>query len=907
MKRRRGQVFIVSVIGIVVMLFAVSSLLISTSISQLNMPKTEFREGVTQIYFGSRAAVAIGLADVSKRLNQKAKNSLYQNYTTLEELEGSENSGLELVSWWQEDTIRNSPATGLNLSFSQPMFSCNWEDPINRHGYSIARTNVTISLLNFGFEGFRDEIIIEFNATLEELIATDGRETSFKIQFVREKGYPIEQMVRSLISVLFEIYDRSNDSFSFNETDVKVIRHLNNGTYFVCYHSDTNNITGKLDHIRNEILGLPPGSLKSSRTVSAGITQGWHQIVGVRDGNNIMLYVNGTGVDPVEVNGCGSISSNQQLLAAVRDFNGTKRNYFTGTIDEVRLIFEPRTQEWIKANYRNHKHEDFATFGSEVFINETWKYRKKIIINSDYIDSDLYNYPLMIKLSYPSFDYYKAKVDGEDIRFKDASNNTLKYEFENWNFLGNSWLWVKVPYVSSVSDTSLYMYYGNPDALDEQNPGLVWSGYSLVQHLNEGTGYHVDSTSSGNSGTYIGSEQSANGLIDGADGFNGEDEYIYWQDDASLNPGNGDFTLFLWANINQDYGNETLLSKGDLLSTGRYELSIDEEGQVLFEIDDNNDTQTRNYILGLIDEVEAKYDTGNRSSAWQQLLYGLRPKLDPNSQDSLVEEGVDTATILRIIDTTLSQLRPKIRVVARDFRGITVSVYGELDEPMSDAFGPAITYAQAQPTQCDAGENVQLSATADDRYYGGSNVSAVEYFISDTQPHSSEYGTGFAMSPVDGAFDESLEDVNATISGNDLSGGDNFIWIHARDSMENWGSFSQPPVKITVIQNQILHAEIIEMRGRWRWSWGLWFWVEGTVKVVDGEGTPVEDASVHGVWSGDVSGDDWRNTLSDGTCVFKSQEKSGWVTRTYTLTVDSASKTGYVWDGIPDSETIYWP
>jgi len=786
---------------------------------------------------------------------------------------------------------------------------CDWPDPINRHGYSMARTNVTISLLNYGFEGFQDEIIIELNATVGELIATDGRETSFKIQFKREKGYPIEQMVRSLILILFEIQDRTAlpNNFSFNETEVKLVRHLNNGTYLVSYQSDTNNITSKLSNLRNEITGLPPGSLKSSREVTAGITQGWHQIVGVRDGNNIVLYVDGTGTDPVDVSGCGSTSSNQQLLAAVRNFNATKRRYFNGTIDEVRLVLEPRSQEWIKANYHNHKDEDFSTFGSEVFINETWKYRKKITINSDYIDSDLYYYPLMIELSYPSFDYYKAKVDGEDIRFKDSGDNPLKYEIEKWNFLGNSFLWVKVPHVSSTSNTDLYMYYGNSDALDEQTPGLVWSGYSLVQHLDEGTGYHVDSTSSGNAGTYIGSEQSANGLIDGADGFNGVDEHIYWEDDATLNPGNGDFTLSLWANINQGYGNETLLSKGDPLSTGRYELSIDNEGQALFEIDDNNDTQTRNYILGIIDEVEAKYDAGNRSSAWQQLLYGLRPKLNPDSQDSLVEEGVDTAAILRLIDTTLSQLRPKIRVVASDFRGITVSAYGELNEPMSDSVGPAITYAQAQPTQCDLGENVQLQATADDRYYGGSNVTAAEYFISNSEPDTWQYGSGFEMSAIDGVFNETLEDVEATISSYNLSAGDNFIWIHAKDYMENWGAFSQPPLKVTVISNQILHVEIIEMLGRWRWSWGFYYWVEGTVEVVDGEGTPVEDASVHGVWSGDVSGDDWRTTLSDGTCVFKSQEKFGWTTRTYTLTVDSASKTDYVWDGIPDSETRYWP
>jgi len=571
-------VLIISVLGIVTILLTVSSLLIATSLSGLNLPKTEFRETVTEIYFGSRAAVAIGLADVSKRLNHEASKTLYQNYTTLEELNGSENSGLELVSDWQKDSMRNYPAVGLNLSLAQPMFQCNWYDPVGRHGYSMVNTNVSIALLNYGFECFRDEILIEFNATLEELISTNGRETSFKVRFVREEGYPIERMYRSLVSVFFEIYDRTNDHRSLNETDVKSVRYLGNGTYLISYLSDINNIPSNLSILRDNMTSIDPANLT---------------------------------VPP----------------------------------------------------------------------------------------SDL---------------------------------------------------------------------------------------------------------------------------------------------------------------------------------------------------------------LDIVDEVEVKYDAGNRTGAFLQLLSDLRPKLDPSSPETVVVPGTDTAEILLLIDTILSQLRPNVRIVARDLRGITVGVYGELDTPMNDTWGPTIFDEEAVPDQCGIGESVLLSARADDRLSGNANVTMVEYFISESQPEVGQYGSGTNMTPTDGAFDESVEEVEATILGGELSTGENYIWIHARDSLGNWGGFET--VVVTVMESNTLHIDGIEMQGYYGYWWFWRYnWVEATVTIVDGSGSPVEGATVHGFWSGHVSGEDERITLSDGTCVFESDILYGQGRKTYTFTVDNVYKDGYTWDGVIASETLEYP
>ena len=88
--------------------------------------------------------------------------------------------------------------------------------------------------------------------------------------------------------------------------------------------------------------------------------------------------------------------------------------------------------------------------------------------------------------------------------------------------------WVNIPFVSSTADTTLYMYYGNAGAAPQENPSDVWdSNYVMVQHLDETSGIHYDSTSYSNEGTVWGGvNQAGIGQIDGADEFDGSDDYV---------------------------------------------------------------------------------------------------------------------------------------------------------------------------------------------------------------------------------------------------------------------------------------------------------------------------------------------------------------------------------------------
>ncbi|MFX0099355.1 MAG: DUF2341 domain-containing protein, partial [Candidatus Hodarchaeota archaeon] len=70
------------------------------------------------------------------------------------------------------------------------------------------------------------------------------------------------------------------------------------------------------------------------------------------------------------------------------------------------------------------------------------------------------NYTIRLDLD-GSFDYGNCLPNGNDIRFYDASNNSLSYWIEDWNYGGTSTIWIKV---IQSGTTSIKMEHGNDSA-----------------------------------------------------------------------------------------------------------------------------------------------------------------------------------------------------------------------------------------------------------------------------------------------------------------------------------------------------------------------------------------------------------------------------------------------------------
>jgi biopolymer transport protein ExbB len=153
-----------------------------------------------------------------------------------------------------------------------------------------------------------------------------------------------------------------------------------------------------------------------------------------------------------------------------------------------------------------------------------WLYRKKITIPNASIDADLTDFPITVYLTSSNFDFSKAKADGTDIKFTDLSGNLLKFERqEHSSVLQMGVYHIKVPSVANLTDTEIYMYYGNSAASDVQDKVNVWdANYKCVLHLGASL---TDSTSNGKNGTATGTTTTDTALGKSRV-FNGTSDYV---------------------------------------------------------------------------------------------------------------------------------------------------------------------------------------------------------------------------------------------------------------------------------------------------------------------------------------------------------------------------------------------
>ena len=228
-----------------------------------------------------------------------------------------------------------------------------------------------------------------------------------------------------------------------------------------------------------------------------------------------------------------------------------------------------------------------------------WVYRRKITIDHTKVTADLTNFPLLIDTTDANLASH-AQTSGGDLLFMDGlgTANKLSHDIEYYDSAsGHLTAWVKVPSLSSTSDTTLYMYYGNSMCYDQENTVGTWdSNYMMVQHLSEAAGKHRDSTSHANDGTaYGGVNQGVPGKIDGADSFDGTDDRVNLGSDSSLKLTS--MTIELWAR-------PTLAAVGLMVWKG----------------DDTPDNSLANYFIFNQGNGQWCFRVGNGSGGWDNVF-----------------------------------------------------------------------------------------------------------------------------------------------------------------------------------------------------------------------------------------------------------------------------------------------
>ncbi|MHA2069598.1 MAG: DUF2341 domain-containing protein, partial [Candidatus Thorarchaeota archaeon] len=163
--------------------------------------------------------------------------------------------------------------------------------------------------------------------------------------------------------------------------------------------------------------------------------------------------------------------------------------------------------------------------------------------------------------------------DGDDILFTDSSATTqLDHEIEKYDHTaGDLTAWVRIPTLSSSTDTVIYMYYGNYTVANQENPTAVWdNNFTAVYHMSEdpsvstdcdggaGTFEICDSTQydhDGHANGGLATDDLLAGQMGDAVEFDGEvinggdDSYFNIPTTNELDFGNNEVTLEAWARL----------------------------------------------------------------------------------------------------------------------------------------------------------------------------------------------------------------------------------------------------------------------------------------------------------------------------------------------------------------------
>ena len=151
-----------------------------------------------------------------------------------------------------------------------------------------------------------------------------------------------------------------------------------------------------------------------------------------------------------------------------------------------------------------------SVIGSDI-CDSGWAYVRKITVNGSQVPAVQTSFPVLVNvtdaiLRVKTSGGHVEQADGGDIYFALLDKTHLSHEIERYvSSTGDLVAWVKIPTLSTGSNTTFYMCYGNQGAVDQWNPTQVWdANYLGVWHLHNGPangGLFTDSTINNRNGT----------------------------------------------------------------------------------------------------------------------------------------------------------------------------------------------------------------------------------------------------------------------------------------------------------------------------------------------------------------------------------------------------------------------
>jgi len=299
------------------------------------------------------------------------------------------------------------------------------------------------------------------------------------------------------------------------------------------------------------MLKIYDGSAYPALSGVATVVNGqWHHLVAVRNTteDKLKLYVDGVldGQTADTTTTDITAPAGHVIVGARGDLGAS--HFFAGSIDDVRISNVARSDQWILTGYQNQSNPtEFYSVGIEEVFSpaalSSFGFRRTITIDHTKVSGDLTNFPVLVNLPTDASLADHAQNDFDDILFtasgvswtSGTANDKLAHEIESYDAdTGKLVAWVKVPALSSATDTVIYMYYGNSGVASQQNKTAVWDNCTkLVQHMNQNPAnpapQMLDSTRYANNGTTGGTmtaDDQVAGKVDGALDFDGSNDYV---------------------------------------------------------------------------------------------------------------------------------------------------------------------------------------------------------------------------------------------------------------------------------------------------------------------------------------------------------------------------------------------
>lgn len=188
---------------------------------------------------------------------------------------------------------------------------------------------------------------------------------------------------------------------------------------------------------------------------------------------------------------------------------------------------------------------------------------KSFTVRNTYIDEDLANVRLLVRIASDADIGALARPDGHDLRFTSGDGSTLiPYERVAFSVAGgqaSAIYYLKPPLLYAASANHLRVYYGNPSAADGSSPSDTWgtTDYFGVWHFENNL---LDSSGSAHHGTNYGSTDTA-GYVGRGRVF-GPNQYVSVGTDWI----GGSMTIAAWVytthnSINYNYDDQCIVGK----------------------------------------------------------------------------------------------------------------------------------------------------------------------------------------------------------------------------------------------------------------------------------------------------------------------------------------------------------